>query len=341
MQELLNLLVKYGHLDDPARVPDFRAADIPPQRTMLGVRPPFLGDAAHTQPGVSGDEVYRQDFGRIRVPSILEQDFERLPLQEVPDSSAFLLLDIGSHIGRRVTLPFVRAKPRVAVVMVDHLTLEEITDPLNFADLGDNAHAGEPFRVRVPAERTAEATVNALLRANGYPNVTYVHHQLSPETPLFRVPVSGRRVVVIGFSNPAGLGGLTLEFAARLGAEAVYLNNAGVEQISPDSPYFGPLRAYLLNTGFSRRQIDKTISLIHDPDAGRRHDSASLEKYDTSREGQRLFADMLKLLFVLPQKEFLEQRGYAVRLYRNAYPNGRPLVYYAPGFNLVARMAAP
>lgn len=341
MHEALSLLVKYGHLDDLARAPDFRAADIPPQRTMLAVRPPFLGDAAHTQPGVPGDEVYRQDFGRIHVPSILETDFERLPLKEVPDLSHSVLVDIGSHLGRRVTLPFARAKPRVAVVMVDHLTLEEVTDSLNFTDLGDNTYAGEPFRVRVPVERTAEATVNALLRANGYQNVTYVHQQLSPRDQHLRVPESDRPIVMTGFSNPAGLGGLTLELAVRRGAKAVYLNNAGVEQISPDSVYFGPLRAYLLKAGFSRRQIDKTISLIHDANQGGRHEPAPLEKYDTAQEGQRLFADLLKLLFVLPQKEFLEQHGYSVQLYRNTYPNGRPLVYYAPGFNLVAQRVTP
>jgi len=121
----------------------------------------------------------------------------------------------------------------------------------------------------------------------------------------------------------------------------VYLNNAGIEQLSPDSSLFGPLRAYLLHRGFTQHAIEKTIGLIHDADRERRHESAPFEKYDSSKEGQRLFADLLKLLFVLPQKEFLEQRGYSVQLYRNTYPNGRPLVYYAPGFNIVAQRTAP
>ncbi len=342
MQDALNLLVKYGHVNDPSRAPDFRAVDIPPQRTMLGVRPPFLGDATHTQPGVPGDEVYRQDFGRIRMPSMLEQDFEGLPLWDIPDTSDRVLVDIGSHLGRRVTLPFARVRPHVPILMVDHLTLADVADPLNFTDLGDNAHAGEPFRVRVPAQSTVEATVNALLAANGYGNVRYLNKRLAPGDTRILIPSLGNsRLVVTGFSNPHGLGGLTLEYAVRAGAETVYLNNAGIEQISPDSAHFGQLRTYLLEHRFTRQAIDKTLSLIHDPDYSRRHEPAPLEKYDTASEGQRLFADVLKLLFVLPQKEFLEQRGYSVQLYRNTYPSDRPLMYYAPGFNIVARKVAP
>ncbi|MDO8642289.1 MAG: hypothetical protein Q7R76_01710, partial [Candidatus Woesearchaeota archaeon] len=314
MQDALNLLVKYGHVNDPSRAPDFRAADIPPQKTMRSVRPPFFGDATHIQPGVPGDEVYRQDFARIRLPSMLEQDFEGLPWRDIPDTSGQVLVDIGSHLGRRVTLPFARARPHVSILMVDHLTPDEVADSLNFTDLGDNAHAGEPFRVRVPAQPTVEATVNALLAANGYPNVRYVNKRLAPGDTRIQIPFLGNsRLVVTGFSNPRGLGGLTLEYAVRAGAEIVYLNNAGIEQISPDSAHFSQLRAYLLKHGFTGRAIDKTLSLIHDPDYGHRHEPAPFEKYDSASEGKRLFADVLKLLFVLPQKEFLEQHGYSVQ----------------------------
>jgi hypothetical protein len=255
---------------------------------------------------------------RIFLPGILESEFEKKPLEDIPDSDEYVLVDIGSHLGTRITLPFSRAKPKVQVYMVDCLTRKNI--------VSDRAY--DIFSVRTPiSEEDIEGSVNRLLQENGYENVRYIQKKLRFGSSLdlgVEDEIKGKRIVLTGFKNPKGLGNLTIEEAVRLEASRVYLNNSALENIiNPKSKHFDWMKEYL-SAHLSPFEIWKFIGLMGY--GGRR--------YDYKDEGMRNFALALKLLFVLAQKDKLEKAGYKVKIMRNV--KNRDNHFNKPDYNLVA-----
>ncbi len=330
MQAAITFIRKYGHLNEPGRLPDFCAAAIPEWTSPLGYRHPWRDDPLHHQPAVSGSEVYRHDFSRIGLETVMCADFERSHFSAIPDSEEYVLIDVGSHLGGRVTRPFARSHPHVPVVMVDCLTRADVVDNFNYQRF---TYAPDPpFDLKVAVTNDIASSVNALLQANGYTNVRYVHKQITLADYDLGIPslTRSRRVVVTGFRNPKGLGAVTAALAVREGAEKLYLNQSGIECVPPSSPSFGPLKKYLASY-FAPEEVAKIIALIHDP---QHTDTLHAEKYDRTDEGRRLFSAVLRLLFVLPQKKMLEQNGYTATLFQEARLADVP--YNQPAYHLHA-----
>lgn len=330
MHAAIDFIRKYGRLDEPSRLPDFCAAAIPGWTSPLGHRHPWRDDPLHHQPAVSGADVYRHDFARIGLETVLCADFERSHFSAIPDSEEYMLIDVGSHLGRRVTRPFARSHPHVQVVMVDCLKRDDVIDDFNYQRFNHSHDA--PLELKVAITDDIASSVNALLQANGYANVRYVNKQLTPADYDIgiRSLTRSRRVVVTGFRNPKGLGAVTAAIAVREGAEKLYLNQSGIECIPPSSPSFDPLKKYLAPY-FAPEEVAKIIALIHDP---QHTDTLHAEKYDRTDEGRRLFSAVLRLLFVLPQKKMLEQNGYATTLFQEARLGDVP--YNQPAYHLRA-----
>lgn len=329
MHAAIDFIRKYGRLNEPGRLPDFCAAAIPESTSSLGRNHLWRDDPFHHQSAVRGADVYRQDFARIGLENMLCADFERSHFSAIPDSEEYVLIDVGSHLGRRVTRPFARSHPNVRVVMVDCLTRADVVDNFNYQRFNHDP-PNTPFDLKVAITDDIVSSVNALLQANGYANVRYVHKQLTPADYDLSIPslTRSRRVVVTGFKNPKGLGAVTAALAVREDAEKLYLTQSGIECVPPSSPTFDPLKKYLASY-FAPEEVNKVIAFIHDP----RHTNAlHAEKYDRTDEGQRLFSAVLRLLFVLPQKKMLEQNGYTATLFQEARLGAVP--YNQPAYHL-------
>lgn len=335
-REVIAFLRKYGHLDDPARPPDFCGEEIPGNSPAFAQREPWRRNEAHLyQPSVSGREVYSADFKRFEMPELYNSEFEKLPLKDIPDSRGCVLIDIGSELGRWNTRPFALERPNVKVFMVDKLTKAQLNDATHFEEeMGDVA--GVPFYIPVPISDDIEVSVNKLLQENGYANITYLHKWLTYDDLRLGIEerIKGRRIFVTGFRNPEGIGNLTVMKAIELGAEGVYVNNPWVERNHPDSLQWDLMRAFL-SSYLSPSEIEKIIHLAYDPEDTRPHEKTSC-KYKYDEPGQREFGYTLKLLFALAQRDLLEKHGYAVNLFSDRYPLGYGN-YSAPNQNLVAR----
>ena len=253
----------------------------------------------------------------VHFSGISESEFEQKPLKDVSDSDEFVLIDIGSHLGTRITLPFARARPKVRIYLVDTLTRDDI--------VGDRAYA--MFSVRTPVSSDdIEGSVNRLLEENRYHNVRYVQKKLRFSSSLdlgIEDEVKGKRIILTGFKNPRGLGNLTIEEAIRLEAERVYLNNSSLENIVPESKHFDWIRKYLSEYA-SKEEIDWLIGLFKDGEV----------KYNYKHGSKREFAVALKLLFVLAQKAKLEENGFEVRVLLNIKKK-RNNHFNQPDFNLI------
>ena len=334
--DAIGFLRKYGHLDEPGKDPDFTGKDFPGFLHPLAARYAWYRDhPEYYQPRVSGEVVYRSNFNSIGLRSMEEGTFERLPLRDIPDSDEYVLIDVGSGLGRKNTRPFARERPHVRVFMVDSLTKEKVENSNNFKAYPKNDLVGEEFKVRVPITGDVGNSVNELLEANGYPNITYIQKRLSQHSLDLGIEkvLESRRVVVTGYKNPIGLGNTTARLAVQTQAEMVYFNNSAVELIEPGSEHYGLLRAFL-SPQMKREEIEKVVSLLYDPRDKKRKSDWD-ERYDYDVEGERLFASALKLLFALAQKDLLESNGYNVEIYQD-----NPRVYNGPDHHIAAKKSA-
>ncbi len=332
-ERAVRFLKKYGHLDEPGKAPDFRAEDQAGFMTPLAQSYPwYRADPNHFQPELLGEEVYENDYNHIELPDMFNKDFEKTPLKDIPDSEDCMLIDIGSGMGRRLTRPLARAKPNLQVVMVDKYGRAELEKAELYKVFPRNDIAGEEFKVKVPITDDAQATFNKLLQVNGYHNVRYVHSKLSLDSYTLPIDTQGKRVFMMGMRNPIGLGNITAQLAIELEAEKVYFNNSALEMIKPDSRAYGLMRNFL-SSHMSEAETSKVIDLIYDPDSS----VADLmnQKYDTQKPSERYFANTLKLLFALAQKDHLEKNGFQARIFENLYMNG-PGFYNCPSHNIIA-----
>ena len=340
-QGVIAFLRKYGHLDDPERAPTFVIQSRPEFRhpylmTPQGRAQPWLwSDPAYRQPARPGDPNYNDNISKFSLSSLLRTDFEKMPLKDIPDSEEYVLIDIGSKLGRRVTRPFAKQKPHVRVYMVDCLPKEKITDSDNFFVFPRNDIAGEELKVKVHVTDDLEDSVNRLMQANGYQNITYIQKWVTETDYDLGIDdiAKTRRVIVTGFLNPSGLGNTTTSVGIQYSAETIYFNNSALEFIDSTSERYRLMRTYLRNSGVSDPETDKLISLIFDP----KHSERELgSKYDKKDEGQRNFGNALKFLFVLAQVDLLEKSGYAIELFENKVKFGYQN-YNQPSHHVVAK----
>ncbi|RLI98112.1 MAG: hypothetical protein DRO99_01530 [Candidatus Aenigmatarchaeota archaeon] len=317
---------RYGHLDEPGIEPDYRDADFPGYMDNLArAYPWYRSDPFHCQPPRSGDDVFADAYRSMQqgVQEIHNDVFESMLAECVPDSEEYVVIDIGSHLGRRVTLPFARKRPNVRVYMFDKLKPEDVDAGYNYRDSSDVGW--EYFRTRVSPRDDVRSWVNELLDANGFGNVTYVHGELewrnvgSNLDGISRV-LASRRLVFTGYKNPKGLGNVTIAEATKHGAERLFLNNTALEKLPPDSPRWDMMRSFL-EGDMSEAEIEAVIGRIWDP----RHGSIprnDVGKYDYREPGQRMFATALKQLFILSQVDFLQNNGMDASLWIDRLPKG-------------------
>ncbi|MBT4541239.1 hypothetical protein HOC35_07035 [Candidatus Woesearchaeota archaeon] len=336
LKEVINFLRKYGHLDDANRAPDFRAEDVEEWIHPLAYREIWRrSNPAFYQPPISGEVIFRQDYNLISLAEIFESEFEKTPLNKIPDSEEFVLIDIGSHLGRRLTRPFAKKKPHVNVIMIDHLTTEEIERDTNYKAFPRNDIAGEEFYRKVEITNDIEDTVNRLMDNNGYRNVKYIQKLLTYDD--FSLDIDEitrtRKVFVTGFRNPRGLGNITTMVGINNNAEAIYLNNSALEKMDPNSRYLELMKGYLIDLGMSENEVGNVVKLMHDPKHSIRTDAT--EKYNHKHEGERMFSSALRLLFVLSQAQLLEKAGYSIDIKENKMNLGYPN-YNQPSHSLTA-----
>ncbi len=339
-QAALDFIKRYGNLDS-SHPPRFSAVsaldflrhewnDVDVLRTE---HPHLVSEIDRTAAGMDPDEIYKEDFDKIDLPRTNIDYFEKQPLATIPDSEEFVLIDVGSETGERVTLPFAQAKPNVHVVMVDHLTPDAVLI------LATRSRCGGGFFKEPVMPLTAQQAMNELLQKNGFPNVQYVGKQVSYGDVNLGEDVDAlcesRRVVVTGWKNPGGLGNIASDLALAYGAEQVYITNSGIEHVKPTSEHVMPLLSYLEG----KLTKDEALGLCwgmydnfpSDPD----------DKYDHRIQGEYLFASVLKLFFVLPQFTKLVEEGMDAEIFKLAPLNGFSEPYNSPGYGLKAVTPQP
>lgn len=316
----IEFLRRYGHLDDPDRGPDFTDDPLPGKPlTAAGIHLHYRDDPLHYQSPMSGEEVYTNRFRKTQsgFKSIYFLEFRTL-LNDIPDSEEYIVIDIGSSLARRTTRPIARKKPNVEFVLVDKIGRDKIESEDEY-EWYENQGENEELRVRVPFRISEEETINELLRANGYHNLTYYHKELIllPEgisnfEGELRNRLQRKRVIVSGYKSPVGLGNITLNEALFYRAERILLENNAMEKIPPNSKHFNRMREFL-DGHLSGQEIEKVISLIHDPYYKTREYPNSKYRYEVP--GQKMYAAVLKQLFNLTQLDILANNGYVSELY--------------------------
>jgi len=316
-ENTIAFIKKYGYLDDREKPPDFRAEDFPgytpPQlecihpwyRNDLNLEDQIVGP-------ISGDMIYKAKFSAL-VDGLLkrsEDELRELPLAEVPDSEEYVLLDTGSHLGRKTTRPFAVKKPHVKVYMIDNLNINHLLYEENYRKCERTGIAGKELVYKVKFTGDIEEDVNRLMDAIGYMNIRYIQRKLvemDGDTNLKDIEreLKGKRMIFTGFRNPKGLGNTTLKESIYHGAERIYMNNTALENMDPYSGGFALLKGYLKDD-LTAIEIDKLLSLICAP-RHLTHGEGKMYDYQTS---QRYFATALKQLFALSQADMLETNGY-------------------------------
>jgi len=247
----------------------------------------------------------------LSLSGILETDFEKKPLEDIPNSDKYVLIDIGSHLGTRITLPFARQRPNVQVYLVDKLKKHNL--------LSDIAY--ESFYKRPNFDSNdIEGSINRLLWANGYSNVRYIEKRIDFDSLELGIEkdIENKKIAVVGFKNPAGLGNLTLLEAIRLNAQRIYITNSSLENIPSDSKHFNFLRDNLDGCA------EEIIPLFKDGEV----------RYPYECGEKNRLALAVKLLFILSQKSKLEEEGYKVQIMENSKPVNKH--FNQPDYNLFA-----
>jgi hypothetical protein len=287
--DTIAFLRQFGRLDEPDKKPTFR--------------------------GKGFSDSFRKTYFGLN--TIYEWEWVEALDSVIPDSEEFVVMDIGSGLGRRVTRLLAAAKPKTRFYMVDKLSGKEVSEGKNY-----KKEYGYPgLKIKVKKRDNVEEWVNDLMQANGFSNITYVDRKMVPLEPgkgnleSIEDTLKSRRLVFTGYDNPYGLGNITASEIVYHKPEMAFFNNSALEAIKQDSPHWNLTREFLSGT-LTEKEIDKIISLIHDPN----YDSDKMsddQKYDYWKEGQRHFAMALKQLFVLAQVNFLQKHDMRVTLYHN------------------------
>jgi len=331
----LEFLRKYGHLSEPEREPDFREREIiNPLFTKFRLNDTSLNLDRASAPMhiIDTDEEYKADYERIALEQMVEEEFQTMPLRDIPNSKEYVLIDIGSGLGEKITLPFAEQRGKVKVYMVDDLSKEHIKAAWQIGL--KRASRQELMEARKSKKKFYEFLTH-LVQRDGYENVTYKNKKLSIDDLEIGIEqdIKGKKATVTGFDSPGGLAELTARIAARLGAERAYITNTAIEKISPDDRQIRLLRDYLRRF-LSETETKKALKLLYDP-----NETSPIERYDYDRIGQRMFAKTLKLMMALAQGDLLEREGYTVEIRSNV--NGyKKYRYNKADFNIMAYRAA-
>lgn len=270
----------------------------------------------------SAMEIMLKEYEALGFQQSSDHDFELMFFRNLPNASNYLLVDIGSHIGSRITLEIAKRKPNLNVILVDNLDPRTLEKERVFRDI---LHE-HPTPHLLFSEEDPVKFVNLLLQQTT-PNVTYRNKLLTLDDYEILAPkdIAGRKIIVSGLKNPKGLGNITLKIGVSYKAEQIYLNNSGINNIAKDSPHYSLMKDYLSRNGVKKEQVNKIITLLHDP---------NMWKYYYDHEHHSIFAKTLKSLFALAQKDFLEQQGYTVQLFAKRIRDGGN--YNNPDHHLIA-----
>ncbi|MFH1408367.1 MAG: hypothetical protein ABIH34_00505 [Nanoarchaeota archaeon] len=302
LEKTLYFLRKYGHLDDPERAPDFSAADDPGFMHPLAARYRWYqsNPELYSAP-VSGKDVYQNDFPALEEITLV--DFQKQFFRGISPSEEHILIDIGSGLWSKTLISLAKERPKTKFYLIDNMDIDQLKEAMGHL----------PSEMHAEIKTSVKETVQDYIKKAGLSHVSYFNHELRKGS--LAVPSQGKPVAVTSWKAPKGLGNLVVDFSIDAGAQLIGFNNSATEMIPPDSAHYSLIKAYL-SEHLKPHQIDKIISLIHDPNA--KADMPPGErKYDHRIEGQRLFALALTLLFPLAQKAKLEQAGYAVDIYQN------------------------
>ncbi len=314
-KKTVEFLKKFGRFEHPYLEPDFGETKAIHRYDPQGMRMRFENDfevmyAMMGEPVIYKNTVEREfDHVNGSLEHTSDEEF-RKKIINIPDSSEFVLVDIGSNLGRYFTRPFARKHPNVKIYMVDTFDIETLKNPHVFKSVPES----EAFEVKVDYSDSVEDTMNRLLDANGFKNITYIDKGLvqtfTTNLPQIKSDLEGKRVIFYGWKNPASLGFLTHDEARYHNAEAVCTTLTGLE-----TSHCGEYNIYHTkkNVGnlFTQNEFSKYIHLLLDHDAKKKG-----SKYDYEDAGQKAFSGGLKLLVNLGACNQLQEAGYNVKLLR-------------------------
>jgi len=314
IEKAVKLIRKYGNLDNPSEKPFFAAPD---KKTPLANRYSWYDDEFHVLE--SGNKVYQKDYEQVTIPKMQYELFHKMPLLDIPNSEDYALIDVGSRLGEQVTRSFAEKRPNVQLVMVDFLNMSALMDEGNYAHIDDRIKrdpytCAEELKTKVQVTGHIEDSVNRLLSANGFSNIKYIHKNLTLDDYDLGIKelVAHKRVFVTGFLNSDGLGNITARIGVKYRAERIYISNSSLEMIGPASGHFNDMKK-ALRPYMSDKEIDGIIRRIHDqrPYNVKRNNP----KYSYEKKAEKQFAQVLKLLYMLGQQDFLDRNGYDVQLF--------------------------
>ena len=299
----------------------------------------YMNDS-HCRSARTGEEVYAGDFNAAfhGLGHTFFNDFERMCLDQLPDSEEFVVVDVGSALGRQNTRVAARKRPNVRFYMVDKLGDWFMSRYKEMEKSYPNMGINEPLQgLGEPDTGDLEGWVNRALQRNGYKNVTFLRREMKPMnggTNLADIaPVlDTRRVIFTGYHNPVGLGNVTVAEAIRHRAERLFLNNSAMERIAPGSEHWLPMKRYL-SSDLRPAELDKLIGLIYDPDSDI---DKEVYRYDSNNKSQKMFMSVLKQPFALAQVDTLQKAGMDVAMVVTAGPD-EYITLNSPSQHIAAR----
>ncbi len=268
------------------------------------------------------------DFEPLKMKEISLEEFERMPLYDIPNNPDSALIDIGSSLGAGATRNFARRNPHVRVIMIDKMFKSSLETQMNI----DRDQYKDEFVVDY-ADMTSdiEKLVNDIYRKNGFENVSYINHELTFDSlGLERVRLlDAKNVYVTGFNSPKGFGSLVLTFAEMMNARKIYLSQTKLEQTPLESENYHLIDDFFEDANISVKTAKRIKELFYDDGI------FGKPKYEFNNEDERMFGAALKLLFAVSQKHFLEKHGYSVEIFENEN-SLRNLSYASPLHYIVA-----
>lgn len=280
------------------------------------------------------------DYSKINLKNMLVENFENLIFKDIPDSNEYALIDVGSHLGQRITLNFALQKPNVEVILIDKISENDLTREIKnnkYIKSNTAPSSWNSFNLKFNNNFDGDVSnyLNNTFLENNLKNVTY-HESLIDSTfahnPIqLRDKLKHKKITVIGYKNPKGLGNLTINLANSLNANNLYLTNSALEKISPDDAIFTHMKNYLLKKDITTQEVKKIVSLIY----FEFHENLKINKYDYHNHMEKIFGDTIKLPFILSQQDMLNKSGFDSEIIRLVYEN-KPVNYNNPSQGIKA-----
>lgn len=306
IERTVEFLKTFGKLDEPGSPPVF----------TMPVNIAASENTVMTSKGAWYKEFYstpEQDYDAVEVAydsaveglqRISQQDFQKMIIDRIPDSSEFALVDIGSNLGEGFTQKFAHRHPAIKVYMVDRITINDLRKTTLSHFFPAAYPKVDPHSSDDPAE-----IMNLLLKGEGLKNSTYIHRDLDyspePSLPELESELRGKRVIFTGWRNPRNIGFITNDEAGYHDAEFVFSSLTALEKNRPEDYAYSILKQ-ALGDKLSDAGLSKIANLLYDPNAGKR----DCEKYDYNDPGQKRFAIALKQLVNLGAFSQLKEKGF-------------------------------